>query len=136
LAGALAGIWFVLPESHSVLPVRLVIAGVAIALGMGLGARVHARPRRAPRQRTHALAAATAALALVVTTLLYWGADLETKYVAITASPALEKLIALVRFANDLDGDGFGSLLGENDCNPFDSAIHPGAIDTPDDGID
>src|SRR5262249_23671941 len=53
-----------------------------------------------------------------------------------TASPALEKLIGLVRTANDLDRDGFGSLLGENDCGPFDKAIHPGATDLPDDGID
>jgi arylsulfatase A-like enzyme len=136
VAGLLAGVWLSLPESHSVLPVRLVISGVVIALGMGMGALFHLRPRREQRPQTHALAAALAAFALAVTTFLYWGADLETKYVAITASPALDKLIELVRTANDLDRDGFGSLLGENDCNPFDSSIHPGAIDTPDDGID
>jgi arylsulfatase A-like enzyme len=136
LAGALAVVWLSLPESHSVLPVRLVISGVAIAVGMGVGTYLHERPRRRHRNRMHALVGAFAALALSVTTLLYWGADLETKYVAITASPALEKLISLVRYANDLDGDGFGSLLGENDCDPFDAAIHPGAIDIPDDGID
>jgi arylsulfatase A-like enzyme len=136
VAGVLAGVWMSLPESHSVLPVRLVISGVAIALGMGIGSWVHDRPRRFVRDRAHAFAGAAAALAFVVCTLLYWGADLETKYVAITASPAFDKLISLVRFTNDLDGDGFGSLLGENDCNPFDDAIHPGAIDKPDDGID
>jgi arylsulfatase A-like enzyme len=136
VGAALAGTWIALPESRSVLPVRLAISCVAIALGMGLGAFMHARPRRLPRQRLHALAAAFTALALSVSTLLYWGADLETKYVAITASPALDRLIDLVRFANDLDGDGFGSLLGENDCAPFDATIHPGAIDIPDDGID
>ena len=38
------------------------------------------------------------------------------KNVAITASPALDLLIKRVRWANDLDRDGFGSLLGENDC--------------------
>ncbi|MGE5180758.1 MAG: sulfatase-like hydrolase/transferase [Acidobacteriota bacterium] len=138
LTGAsLAGVWFALPESRSVLPVRLVVSGVVIGLGMGAGAYVHARPgRRLVRRRLHALVLALASLALTVATLVWWGADLETKYVAITASPALDKLITLVRYANDLDRDGFGSLLGENDCAPFDSKIHPGAIDLPDDGID
>lgn len=162
-AGGLAACWFLVPQSRSVLPVRLVISGLVIILGMGLGALRYAdpahlahpahladlahladpahlahpiRPRRQRRQRRHALALAGAALALMTTTLVWLGADLETKYVAITASPALDKLIGVVRFANDLDGDGFGSLLGEGDCAPLDSAIHPGAIDIPDNGID
>src|SRR6185436_9623745 len=29
-----------------------------------------------------------------------------------------------------------GSLLGEGDCAPFDPAVHPGAIDLPDNGSD
>ncbi|HUJ62021.1 MAG TPA: sulfatase-like hydrolase/transferase, partial [Kofleriaceae bacterium] len=134
--GGLAALWLVLPQSRSVLPTRLAISAVAIAIGMGLGALVHARPRRRPRSRTVGLALASVSLIVMVGTLRWWGGDLETKYVAITASPALDKLILLVRYANDLDGDGFGSLLGENDCDPFDSSIHPGAIDIPDDGID
>ncbi|HEY0989600.1 MAG TPA: sulfatase-like hydrolase/transferase, partial [Kofleriaceae bacterium] len=107
-----------------------------IGLGMGLGALHHARRARTPRRRRHALALATAGLAAMTTTLTWFGADLETKYLAITGSPALDKLIAAVRVANDLDGDGFGSLLGEGDCAPLDAAIHPGAIDIPDTGID
>ena len=151
LAGAgLAAIWALAPQSRSVLPVRLVVSGLVIGLGMGLGALRYARAARPPRSgrsahsshparprgRRHALAFAGAGLALMTTTLVWLGADLETKYVAITASPALDKLIGVVRFANDLDGDGFGSLLGEGDCAPLDSAIHPGAIDVPDNGID
>src|SRR5205814_3973096 len=104
-------------------------------LGMGLGAARHARRTR-PRHRRHALALAGGALVLMTTTMAWIGADLETKYLAITASPALDRLIDSVRVANDLDGDGFGSLLGEGDCAPFDSSIHPGAPDFPDDGID
>jgi len=73
---------------------------------------------------------------MMTATLVWFGADLETKYVAITASPALTRLIGVVRVANDLDGDGFGSLLGEGDCAPLDPRIHPGAIDIPDNGID
>ena len=143
LAG-LAACWLLAPQTRSVLPVRLVVSGLVIGLGMGFGAWHHARlarlartARGAPRRsRRHALAFAGSGLALMVATLVWLGADLETKYIAITASPALDKLIGVVRFANDLDGDGFGSLLGEGDCAPFDARIHPGAIDVPDNGID
>jgi arylsulfatase A-like enzyme len=124
-----------------VLPVRLVGSAIAVAFGMGLGARWFAqrgaRPRRgAPARRRAARAVAGGALALVTATLVWWGGDLETKYIAITASPALDKLIGLVRVANDLDRDGFGSLLGEGDCAPLTAAVHPGAVDAPNDGID
>jgi arylsulfatase A-like enzyme len=141
VAGGLAASWFALPQSRSVLPIRLVISGCAIALGMGLGALRRARRHRSPagspvRSRRRALGIAGGALAGMTATLVWLGADLEAKYVAITASPALDKLIAAVRAANDLDRDGFGSLLGEGDCAPLDPAIHPGAIDVPDNGVD
>ena len=135
LAIILAVVWLSLPGVRSVLPVRLIVAASVTGIGCGLGAG-H-RPRR-PRARkaAHAAAVAGTALVLSVLTLWKWGADLETKYVAITASPALDHLIELVRAANDLDRDGFGSVLGENDCAPLDPKIHPGARDLPDDGID
>jgi choline-sulfatase len=158
VAGCLAVCWFVLPQSRSVLPIRLVISGLVIGLGMGLGALRHARapsrrrpgPRRSPSapagpsrpsapsgpRRRRALVAAAVVLAAMTSTLVWLGAELETKYVAITASPALDKLIGAVRVANDFDRDGFGSLLGEGDCAPLDRAIHPGAIDAPDNAID
>jgi len=138
LVGAVLAVsWLALPQSRSVLPVRLVVSAVVIGLGMGLGALRHVRrPHRAPRPRRRALGLAGGALAAMTVTLVWLGADLETKYIAITASPALDKLIDVVRAANDLDGDGFGSLLGEGDCAPLDRAIHPGAIDVPDNGID
>jgi len=137
LAG-LAACWLLAPQSRSVLPVRLVVSGLVIGLGMGFGALRHARAPRGGRRRSrrHALAFAGSGLVLMIATLVWLGADLETKYIAITASPARDKLIGVVRFANDLDGDGFGSLLGEGDCAPLDPAIHPGAIDLPDNGID
>ena len=140
LAGAigtvLAACWFTLPQSRSVMPIRLIASGVIIALGMGVGSLLHDRPRRIRRTQRRAFALAGGAFALIVPTLLWWGGDPEAKYVAITSSPALDKLVDLVRFTNDLDGDGFGSLLGENDCAPLDPKIHPGATDIPDDGID
>ena len=130
---ALAAAWILLPSARWALPVRGVIGAAAVVLAIHAGSQVRLDRRRA-RGRGLVLAAGTTVLTTL--TFLWWGADLETKYVAITASPALEKLIGVVRFANDLDRDGFGSVLGENDCAPFDRRIHPGAIDIPDDGID
>lgn len=136
IGGVLLATWLALPQSRSVLPIRLVISAIVVGLGMGVGALRHARPRVVARTRRRALGLAGGALALMVATLVWLGADLEAKYVAITASPALDKLIAAVRLANDLDRDGFGSLLGEGDCAPLDPRIHPGALDLPDNGID
>src|SRR4030095_7569420 len=57
-------------------------------------------------------------------------------------SPALDKLIELVRIANDLDGDGYGSLLGGGGLAAPAAAAHPpgrgqpGGGAKPGDGID
>ncbi|MDB4957654.1 MAG: sulfatase [Myxococcales bacterium] len=129
-------VWAIWPEYRASLHIRLVISVVVIALGMGVAARTRETRKRRTRSRRHALAISAAACALMVGTLWKWGGDPGTKYIVITASPALDDLVQVVRYANDLDRDGFGSLLGENDCAPFDRTIHPGAIDKPDDGID
>ncbi len=128
----LAGVWFVLPWAPWLLPARIAIGAAALIAGIRLGSC--SLPR--PRGKRPALVAAFATLVLSTGTFAFWGADLEAKYVAITASPALEKLITVVRVANDLDRDGYGTVLGEGDCAPFDRSINRGATDIPDDGID
>ncbi|MBA3456181.1 MAG: sulfatase-like hydrolase/transferase [Deltaproteobacteria bacterium] len=124
--------WFLMPSSLWAIPGRIVIVASTLILAMLMGSQLRVRPRT--RRRAVALAAAAGVLSAV--TFMWWGADLETKYVAITASPTLERLIGVVRLANDLDRDGFGTILGEADCAPFDKKINPGAIDVPDDHID
>ncbi len=89
------------------------------------------RPPAAPRVGASGLAAV-----LVPLTLMRCGADPDAKGVAIASSPLLGAAVAWVRKANDLDGDGFGSMLGEKDCAPFDATIRPGVRDMPDNGID
>lgn len=134
LSGALLiACWFALPQSRSVLPFRLAISAITLGLGMGFGLKY---VPRIPRPKLRARWFAGSAFVLVVLTLWRFGADPETRYVAITTSPALEKLVGFVRYLNDFDRDGFGSVLGDNDCAPFDKAIHPGAIDRPGDNID
>src|SRR5690606_371060 len=45
-------------------------------------------------------------------------------------------LVGLWRSIVDFDRDGSSPILGGGDCDDFDSARHPGALDTPGDGID
>ncbi|MBK9033311.1 MAG: sulfatase-like hydrolase/transferase [Myxococcales bacterium] len=117
-------------------PWRKAITALAFVAGAGLQREWAARRvARAPSSRT-ALALAAAALVLVPLTLTRIGAAPQVKAIVSSSSPSLEALVRLVRRANDLDGDGFGSLLGENDCGPRDRAIHPGARDLPDNGVD
>lgn len=124
--------WFVLPSTTWFVPARVFLVASTVIFAMILGSQL--RPHARTRLRGVTLAAGSALLSTL--TFLWWGADLETKYVAITASPMLERLIGVVRLGNDLDRDGFGTVLGEADCAPFDKQIHPGAIDVPDDRID
>lgn len=43
---------------------------------------------------------------------------------------------ALVNVASDFDGDGYGAFDLPPDEQPFDGAMHPHALDVPDDGLD
>lgn len=107
----------------------------AFTVGVGVYLELAGRGRaRMPRRAAWA-AMATAAI-LIPATLVRFGGAPAVKALVSAASPSLEGLVRAVRTANDLDGDGFGSLLGENDCGPRDARIHPGARDLPDNGID
>ncbi len=124
------------PHLRPVWPWRRMLSLLAFAVGAGLHLELSARWPARRRPRRLGLAAALPALVLVPLTLVRCGGDPQVKYLAVTASPTLATAIDLVRRANDLDGDGFGSLLGENDCAPRNKDIRPGARDLPDNGID
>lgn len=123
------------PHLKPVWPWRRMLTALAFVVGVGLERELAWVWRPRPRRR-HGLAVALPALVLVPATLVSLGGHPRVKAAASTWSPTLAQAIALVRRANDLDRDGFGSLLGENDCGPRDRRIHPGAEDKPDNGID
>jgi arylsulfatase A-like enzyme len=130
-----------LPALRDVMPWRLLFAACVFAISAGHGARWIARrgglwPRAPVRRRRAQVIVGAVAVVVVPMTLVVWGADPEAKFIAVSASPPLSRLVDFVRFLNDFDRDGYGSLLGENDCAPFDPNIHPGARDIPDNGID
>jgi arylsulfatase A-like enzyme len=123
------------PHLRPVWPWRRLLTLLAFVVGMGLQRELARRRRPRPR-RAHGLAIAAAALVLVPLVLVGWGGQPRVKAVAATWSPTMATAMNLLRRATDLDGDGFGSLLGENDCAPRDERIHPGAVDRPDNGVD
>jgi arylsulfatase A-like enzyme len=116
-------------------PWRRGLTAVAFLAGVGGYLELAGRGRGRLSRRA-GLAVAAAALVLIPATLLQVGGAPAVKALVSASSPSLEALVRVVRTANDLDGDGFGSLLGENDCGPRDKRIHPGARDLPDNGLD
>lgn len=148
LLASLLPIWgavLLMPQLAPKIPWRLIIA-LAVLAGATSGASQYLERRRrsgAPARgpaiapgRLRRLGVAAGGALLFALTLLYIGADHEAKSVATTGSPLLSALIDLVRKGTDFDRDGYGFLLGENDCGPFDAAVHPLARDLPDNGID
>lgn len=126
----------IMPQLAPKIPWRHILAvAVLVAAAHGAAGYLGRRARR-PARRGRAAGVAAASVLLGVVTLTHIGADHEAKSVAITGSPLLANLIDLVREGTDFDRDGYGFLLGENDCAPFDGTIHPLARDLPDNGID
>jgi arylsulfatase A-like enzyme len=146
LAGlATPGVYLLLkamPQIRPLIPWRHLAAGTMLLLGLHLAPGLLLRWRqmvsrlRLRRVRLLGALALLAAVSLTSAVLYRVGADPATKYMAVTSSPPLASVIGLIRAANDFDGDGYGSLLGENDCAPFDEGIHPAARDVPDNGVD
>ncbi|HTM21171.1 MAG TPA: sulfatase-like hydrolase/transferase [Kofleriaceae bacterium] len=129
------------PQARHQVPWRHLLALATFVAGAYLGAlflawRGRLLPESRRRRRLWLAGSIAGTLALSALVLLRVGGEHTTKSMAVTSSPTLSRLVDLVRWLNDFDHDGFGSLLGENDCGPFDASIHVGAPDKPDDGID
>ena len=46
------------------------------------------------------------------------------------------KVLRLARALLDLDRDGYSAVLGGGDCDDHNPAVHPGAVDLPENGVD
>ncbi|WP_428268855.1 sulfatase-like hydrolase/transferase [Haliangium sp.] len=135
----LPAIWaatLVMPQLAPQVPWRHLVAIAVLTAAARMAAGWLARRRGRGLGPARTLAAGAGAALFVTAGLLWFGADHEAKSVATTGSPMLANLIDTVRHSTDFDSDGYGFLLGENDCAPFDGAIHPMARDLPDNGID
>jgi arylsulfatase A-like enzyme len=120
-----------LPASHVLTPAGAI-------LGFAIGPLLKARLpwMRGPRRITvPALVAGASALSVASATFLSHVPP-AVQMAVLYRAPYASIAIAAVHRAVDRDGDGYSPLLLGGDCNDSDSAIHPGAIDTPDNGID
>jgi len=110
--------------------VAVTLGGVVVLLWADLGASLRKRPL--------GLRAAVAVLvpALLLSIALGLGRSDRVRKAAIAFTGATGPIVGLVQAATDLDRDGYSSVLGGGDCDDFNRAIHPGAFDFPDDGID
>src|SRR5262249_41188412 len=81
-----------IPALGDVMPWRLVFAAVVYLVACGFGARFLVRrggllPRDPVKRRRATLIAWGASIVVFPATLLFWGADPEAKYLAVSASP-------------------------------------------------
>ena len=136
-AAALAAVWKTW-ATLSLLPLRpLWIALLAVALyppSLPIGRRLAGRiSGLRPLVRRAALAAGLVALFLVA---LLAGSAEGPREAAAAHSGAGAALARALRRLGDLDRDGYSRVLGGGDCDDGDRAVHPGAREVPDDGVD
>ncbi len=124
-------LYILLPASHAITPAA---ATVGFALGPYAAERITplGRVARAP---VLLLAPATLALSVSAGAVLKHLSDAVPMGV-LARAPYASILITTLRRAVDRDHDGYSAILGGGDCNDGDPAIHPGAIDVPNDGVD
>ncbi len=102
------------------------------ALGLGL-ALLLLRRRHVLGPRWLGLAAWLSAAALFVAgALVPW----KVSSGVAQRGAGSQLLLKALRNLSDFDRDGYSSLWGGGDCRGFDSAVHPGAVEVPGDGID
>lgn len=89
-----------------------------------------------PWRRGPARAVVLAGFALFGAALVVLATSLSVRVVIARYSPTVGAVARQLARVLDVDGDGHSFVDAEDDCAPFDPAIHPFAIDVPEDGID
>jgi len=81
--------------------------------------------------------AAPVAMVALLAAIALWAGDAEAPLEAAVARSGWGGPLARgLRRLGDLDRDGFSRFLGGGDCDDGDHAVHPGAVEVPDDGVD
>ncbi len=146
---ALAGVAFYLLTQYRPI-VRMIdwrplsYPGLVVALGLILlGAVLALRARRIDRGRPagplrRGLLAGWAALFLGLWSYCFvaFGTQSTVRTALLRRAYGAARSFDLIGWALDFDGDGYLSFFGGGDCAPFDRAVHPGAPEIPNNGID
>jgi len=121
---------------------RPVSLGVLLGLGAGAVTWILAKTDRHPfepvlgpdaRAAIRASAALTAVSAVIVTGI---GLSSDAMTFGLRRTPAGTLALQVLNRMTDVDRDGFGLLELPRDSAPFDSRIHPYALEVPGNGID
>ena len=115
------------PSAHLALRAVAVLAVAAALVGLG------AVPAAFPRTRRVVLLVAVI-LGLLPFALLRDGDAPAVDQLINRPLPALA--LSTARTLTDVDWDGYSSLLGGGDCEPWRRAANPGAVEVPDNGVD
>jgi arylsulfatase A-like enzyme len=122
-------------ETVQVVDLRPFIAGGAFAIGSIGSAVLAKRPPLARRKLAGRIAHAGLIVVAIVLTIATGSSDGVRKSAALHTAFG-GPLTTTLRNTVDFDRDGYSPILGGGDCNDFDSEIHPGAFDWPDNGKD
>jgi arylsulfatase A-like enzyme len=120
------------PSAHiGITIVVIVLAGIAIRIARrGSGAQL------GPGAGLVAAVLAGLVLGTTVAACLYGLRTADDRRRLTERGDQARDLVRIWRGLADLDRDGSSALLGGGDCDDFDPARHPGAMDLPGDGID
>ena len=91
--------------------------------------------RTRPSGHKSVLPWALASLLMTLALIIFVNADPELRY-GMKKKTSFYLLTHILNPVSDVDGDGFGELRFPTDPAPFDSSIHPGAFDIPNNDID
>lgn len=121
-------------ETVQNLPLRLLAAG--LLLGLLVLVTYPLASACLPKPRGWRLGLPWAAVLVLVVLLLGLARSAALRKAGDMDLALTGPLLDMGRKLVDLDRDGFSAVFGGGDCDDMDPAVHPGAFDWPDDGID